>query len=121
MQHECSATPCLSTPQRSTRGVAPRNKAARVAKATMDLFQKTNEMQKEGACGGPAIFNVIARRVTRAEHSTARASHAQSLQIFGDDCIPLRGGEAEKSDGLCSVLRDTFSVLKHVAQVELTA
>jgi hypothetical protein len=44
MQHECSAAPCLSTPQRSTRGVAPRNIAARVAKATMDLFQKTNEM-----------------------------------------------------------------------------
>jgi hypothetical protein len=45
MQHECSAAPCLSTPQRSTRGVAPRNNAAaRVAKATMDLFQKTNEM-----------------------------------------------------------------------------
>jgi hypothetical protein len=44
MQHECSTTPCLSTPQRSTRGVAPRNNAARAAKATMDLFQKTNEM-----------------------------------------------------------------------------
>ena len=44
MQHECSAAPCLSTPQRSTRGVAPRNIAARVAKATMDLFQKTNKM-----------------------------------------------------------------------------
>jgi hypothetical protein len=36
--------PRLSTPQRSTRGVAPRNTAARVAKATMDLFKKTNEM-----------------------------------------------------------------------------
>jgi hypothetical protein len=44
IQHGCSAAPCLSTPQRSTRGVAPRNNAARVAKATMDLFQKTNEM-----------------------------------------------------------------------------
>jgi hypothetical protein len=37
------AAPCLSTPQRSTRGVAPRNNAAQVAKA-MNLFQKTNEM-----------------------------------------------------------------------------
>jgi hypothetical protein len=44
MQRECSAAPCHSTPQRSTRGVAPRNIAAQVAKATMDLFKKTNEM-----------------------------------------------------------------------------
>ncbi len=31
-------------------------------------------------CGGAAIFNGIARRVTRAEHSTARASRAVSVQ-----------------------------------------
>jgi hypothetical protein len=45
--HPCHVDPQLSrrlsTPQRSTRGVAPRNNAAQAAKATMDLFQKTNE------------------------------------------------------------------------------
>ena len=35
--------------------------------------------------------------------------------------MPLRGGEAVPSDGLCSVLRNTFSALKHVAQVELSS
>ena len=44
MQHECSAAPCLSTPQRSTRGVAPRSNTAQAAKAALGLFQKTNEM-----------------------------------------------------------------------------
>ncbi len=34
--------------------------------------------------------------------------------------MPLRGGEAEPSDGLCSVLRNAFSVLKPEAQVELS-
>ena len=94
--HECSAAPCLSTPQRSTRGVAPRNNAARVAKATMNLFHKTNEMQKQSACGGAAIFNGIARRVTRVEHSAARASSIQSLQggkaflAFASPCFAAR-------------------------------
>jgi hypothetical protein len=43
IQHECSATPCLSPPQRSTRGVAPRNNTAQAAEAAMNLFQKTNK------------------------------------------------------------------------------
>jgi hypothetical protein len=34
--------------------------------------------------------------------------------------MPLRGGEAETSDGLCSVLRNTFVVLKHEAQAGLS-
>ena len=59
-------------------------------------------------------------RVTRAEHSAARASRAQSLQCCGGISIPLRGGEAEPSDGLRSVLRNTSADLKHVAQVELS-
>ena len=58
--------------------------------------------------------------VSRAEHSAARASHAQSLQGCGGVCIPLRGGEAVPSDGLCSVLRNTSTCLKHAAQVDLT-
>jgi hypothetical protein len=35
--------------------------------------------------------------------------------------MPLRGGEAVPSDGLCCVLRNTLALLKHVAQVELSA
>ena len=34
--------------------------------------------------------------------------------------MPLRGGEAVPSDGLCSVLRNTITVLKHEAQVGLS-
>ncbi len=34
--------------------------------------------------------------------------------------MPLRGGEAVQSDGLCSVLRNTLTVLKHVAQADLS-
>ena len=34
--------------------------------------------------------------------------------------MPLRGGEAVPSDGLCSVLRNTLAVLKHAAQDELS-
>ncbi len=30
--------------------------------------------------------------------------------------MPLRGGEAVPSDGLCSVLRNTLATLKHAAQ-----
>jgi hypothetical protein len=45
--HPCHVDPRfsrrLSTAQRSTRGVAPRNNAAQAAKAAMNLFQKTNE------------------------------------------------------------------------------
>jgi hypothetical protein len=43
MQHQCSAAPCLSAPQRSNRGVAPRSNTAQAAKAALGLFQKTNE------------------------------------------------------------------------------
>ena len=60
-------------------------------------------------------------RVTRPQHSAARASKPQSLQGGGGVCLPLRGGEAVQSDGLCSVLRNTSAVLKHVAQVDLSA
>ena len=35
--------------------------------------------------------------------------------------MPLRGGEAVPSDGLCSVLRNTLAVLKHEAQAILSA
>jgi hypothetical protein len=34
--------------------------------------------------------------------------------------MPLRGGEAEQSDGLCSVLRNTMAVVKHPAQAVLS-
>ena len=34
--------------------------------------------------------------------------------------MPLRGGEAVPSDGLCSVPRNTVTILKHDAQPELS-
>jgi hypothetical protein len=34
--------------------------------------------------------------------------------------MPLRGGEAVPSDGLCSVLRNTSAAFKQVAQVDLS-
>jgi hypothetical protein len=34
--------------------------------------------------------------------------------------MPLRGGEAVPSDGLCPVLRNTLAVIKHAAQVDLS-
>ena len=60
------------------------------------------------------------RRVTRPQHSAARASNTQSLQCCGGISIPLRSGESVQSDGLCSVLLNTFAVLKHDAQVVLS-
>ena len=50
----------------------------------------------------------------------SRPSRAHSLQGCGGISIPLRGGEAVPSDGLCSVLRNTLAVLKYEAQVELS-
>ena len=59
--------------------------------------------------------------VPRPQHAAARASNTQSLQGCGGVRLPLRGGEAVQSDGLCSVLRNTLAKLKHAAQVELSA
>jgi hypothetical protein len=58
--------------------------------------------------------------VPRPQHAAARASNAQLLQGGGGVCMPLRGGEAVQSDGLCSVLRNTLALLKHDAQVVLS-
>ena len=96
--------------------------AAAAASATAGLrLPKTcrqNERKSADECA--AMVEGVESRVTRPQHSTARASSAQSLQGCGGVCIPLRGGEAVPSDGLGSVRRNTFSVLEHVAQVELS-
>jgi hypothetical protein len=58
----------------------------------------------------------------RLKAKRGQSSSAQSPQRCGRLCIPLRGGEAVPSDGLCSVLlRNTSALLKHAAQVELSA
>jgi hypothetical protein len=56
----------------------------------------------------------------RLKAKRGQSSSAQSPQCCGGICILLRGGEAVPSDGLCSVLRNTFTILKHGAQVELS-
>jgi hypothetical protein len=50
-----------------------------------------------------------------------RASLAQSPQCCSGFCAPLCGGEAEPSDGFCSVLRNTSTVCESGAQVVLSA
>ena len=62
----------------------------------------------------------MVRCVAGARHAASCASRAQSLQGGGGISIPLRGGEAVPSDGLCSVRRNTLAVLKHDAQVVLS-
>jgi hypothetical protein len=62
----------------------------------------------------------IVSRAACNGHLASRASRAQSLQVGFSLCNPLRGGEAVPSDGLCSVLRNTSTCLKHAAQVDLT-
>jgi len=47
------------------------------------------------------------------------ASRAQSPQFCSGARISLCGGEAEQSDGLCSVLRNALTELEYDAQVEL--
>jgi hypothetical protein len=91
------------------------------ASATAGLLPKTcRQNEKKSADEGAAMVEGFESRVTRPQHSAARASRAQSLQCCGGISIPLRGGEAEPSDGLRSVLRNTSADLKHVAQVELS-
>ena len=43
----------------------------------------------------------------RLKAKRGQSSSAQSPQCCGGACMPLRGGEAVPSDGLCSVLRNT--------------
>ena len=69
-------------------------------------------------CGGGAS------RVTGPRHSASCTSSAQSPQSCEGIGVPLRGGEAVQSDGLCPVLGNTFTVFftvfQHVAQVVLS-
>jgi hypothetical protein len=87
-----------------------------VASATAELLPETcrqNENKSADECA--AMVEGVESRMTRPQHSAARASNTQSLQGCGGVCIPLRGGEAVPSDGLCSVMRNTSAVLKHDA------
>jgi hypothetical protein len=54
-----------------------------------------------------------------AQALEVKASRAQSPQCCGGQCLPLCGGEAVPSDGLCSILRNTSAVFKHDAQIVL--
>ena len=65
-------------------------------------------------CGGGASG------VTGPQHSASCTSSAQSPQCCGGIGVPLRGGEAVQTDGFCSVLGNTLTVLKHVGQVALS-
>ena len=95
--------------------------AAAAASATAGLLPKTcRQNEKKSADECAAMVEGVESRVTRPQHSAARASNTQSLQGCGGGCMPLRGGEAVPSDGLCSVLRNTLAVLKHVAQVGMS-
>ena len=60
-----------------------------------------------------------------AEHAASRrqapsSGGAKSVQPSRGICMSLGSGEAIQSDGLSSVLRNTLTVLKHAAQVELS-
>jgi hypothetical protein len=70
--------------------------------------------------------SVLPPQLARGDiHSAAlRAAsqlRAQLRQAGLSVCMTLRGGEAVPSDGFCSVLRNTFSEIKHVAHITLSA
>jgi hypothetical protein len=88
-----------------------------VVKAAMNLFHKNKRNVKMGTCGCAAMFNGIAGQ---AWHFDAHASSAQSPQLVLSEWMPLRGGEAVQSDGLCSVLRNPLAFLNQAAQVVLS-
>ena len=49
------------------------------------------------------------------------ASRAKLPQCCSGVCISLCGGEAEQSDGLCSVLRNALTIIERDAQVALSS
>ena len=137
-----------ATAQQGTRGVGT---CTGVARATNDAFIEATNMRTGVTATCPIAPNGFERMHTPARRRGGNIgwplpftlppihfiilsvfanmrlkgklgqSSAQSPQRCGGLCMPLRGGEAEPSDGLCSVLRNTKALLKHEARVVLSS
>jgi hypothetical protein len=72
----------------------------------------------------PSRHDLSIARVPRRQRCEGLSLHSDypppGLQSCSGSCMSLGGGEVEPSDGLCSVLRNIATIMKHVAQVTLS-
>ncbi len=114
--------PALPPPRQHAKflRVCDQNMNRRLQKTKRNLRKQSPALLRLDLLGSRFTTRRACSRDVSHAIRRARASRAQSHQGCGGVCIPLRGGEAVPSDGLCSVLPNTFTVLKRVAQVELS-